>query len=234
MKKAFTLAEVLIAITILGVIAAISMPAIMTNIDKNTWANGLKINMSVLNNGFKQMMAQEGVEDLRDTSLWAQNVSKEVNTSNTEINSAMKKHFKIEKIASNWPVKSYKLDKKTAYSNTSIRYYLGNSATINVRFLYDASYNDCAATQLFCHPVAEIILDVNGDKRPNVIGKDIYFLLLGENGNIYPFGGDAAANYSSSYKRWNTTSGCSGKQPTTDGTYCAGRVADENFSINYN
>ena len=177
MKKAFTLAEVLIAITILGVIAAISMPAIMTNIDKNTWANGLKINMSVLNNGFKQMMAQECVEDLRDTSLWAKNVSKEVNTSNTEINSAMKKHFKIEKIASNWPVKSYKLDKKTAYSNTSIRYYLGNSATINVRFLYDASYNDCAATQLFCHPVAEIILDVNGDKRPNVIGKDIYFLL---------------------------------------------------------
>ena len=114
MKKAFTLAEVLIAITILGVIAAISMPAIMTNIDKNTWANGLKINMSVLNNGFKQMMAQECVEDLRDTSLWAKNVSKEVNTSNTEINSAMKKHFKIEKIASNWPVKSYKLDKKTA------------------------------------------------------------------------------------------------------------------------
>ena len=72
----------------------------MTNIDKNTWANGLKINMSVLNNGFKQMMAQECVEDLRDTSLWAKNVSKEVNTSNTEINSAMKKHFKIEKIAS--------------------------------------------------------------------------------------------------------------------------------------
>ena len=51
MKKAFTLAEVLITITILGVIAAITLPVILSDINKNTWANSYKTNINVLNAG---------------------------------------------------------------------------------------------------------------------------------------------------------------------------------------
>lgn len=233
MKKAFTLTEVLLTLAILGVIAAISLPAILANIDKNTWANGLKVNLSVLNNGFRQMIAQEEVDDIRDTNLWSTNVTSEVNTSDDNINNEIKKYFKINRIESNWPVQAYNLD-GSEYDNTSVRYYLGNSASINVRFLNDNSYERCTGTQLFCHPAAEIILDVNGDKKPNVIGKDIYFLFLGENGNIYPFGSEAVNDYDSKYNKWDTAEGCNGKQPKTNGTACAGRVVDDAFSINYN
>ena len=51
-KRGFTLAEVLITITILGVIAAVTLPGLRADIDRNTWASGLQTNISLLNTAF--------------------------------------------------------------------------------------------------------------------------------------------------------------------------------------
>ena len=77
-KRGFTLAEVLITIGILGVIAAVTLPALRANIDRNTWASGLQTNISLLNTAFNQMMAEEDVSDIRDTNLWTEYVTSDV------------------------------------------------------------------------------------------------------------------------------------------------------------
>lgn len=227
-KRGFTLAEVLITICILGVVAAITLPALRGDVDKNTWATGLKTNMAILNTAFNRMMVQEDVDDVRDTNLWTNLVNDtSAQPTDDDYKKAMEEYFKIDKVKTNFPAKAYKMS-GGEYSNTSKRFYLGNSATININFKRNLSYTECADTQSFCHPAAEIVLDVNGDKKPNIMGKDMFLLFLGENGTIYPAGSDAVYNYSSNYPQWDTESGCQTDNiHKVDGTSCAGRVVDE-------
>ena len=233
-KKAFTLAEVLITLGILGVISAVSMPALMSNVDKNTWSNGLKVNVSNLNNAFKEMMSNEDADDLRDTALWSNNVTaKGVTSENNDITTELRKYFRIEKVENNWPKGAHTLS-GSAFNEASVRYYLSNSATLNIKFMNDSSFATCTDTQMFCHPVAEIILDVNGDKKPNVMGKDMFSLFLAEDGAIFPNGSEAVYNYDKNNVKWDTEkTGCNGKQPKGTGKACAARVFDEDFKISY-
>ena len=233
MKKAFTLPEVLITIVILGIIAAITLPIILYDINKNTWSNSFKTNINVLNTGFKQMMVSEDVNDLRDTTLWTDYVTDDVTTKNDDITRELRKYFKIDKVDENWPDSIYALS-NTEYENKSVRFYLPNTATLNIKFINDKTFTKCTEEQVFCHPVAEVLLDVNGDKRPNTIGKDIYSLFLGEDGVLYPNGSEAVNKYDSEkYPLWDSELGCQGKNPTTNGLACAARVVEEGFKINY-
>ena len=238
LKRAFTLAEVLITLVILGLVAAVTLPALKLNVDRNSWTSGLKTNMSILNNGFKQMKALEGVDDMRDTNLWSNYVKEDVVVPNDDIKAAFAKYFNFNKMSKDYPedypVYSLSGAQYNSADDKSIRFYLNNTATLNIKFLANDDYSICTAEQLFCHPVAEIVIDVNGDKRPNIIGKDIYFFLLGENGSVYPYGSEAVNKYNSSlYPVWDSEKGCQGEQPKTDGKACAGRVIDQMYQINY-
>ena len=72
MKKSFgfTLAEVLITLGIIGVVAAMTLPTLIQNYQKKTYIEGLKVGISILEQGFKAAMADDGVDDLADTTLW--------------------------------------------------------------------------------------------------------------------------------------------------------------------
>lgn len=69
-NKGFTLAEVLITLGIIGVVAAITLPTLIANYQKKTWVEGLKVGISIFEQGFKQAMADDGVDDITDTTLW--------------------------------------------------------------------------------------------------------------------------------------------------------------------
>ena len=68
-RKAFTLAEVLITLGIIGVVAAMTIPTLMTKIQNRMFVAQLKKEYSTLQQGFKMMLAQEGVESLAHTQL---------------------------------------------------------------------------------------------------------------------------------------------------------------------
>ena len=62
MKKfGFTLAEVLITLGVIGVVAAITLPILTKNYQKHVWVNQLKANYSIINQGFAKIMADDGV-----------------------------------------------------------------------------------------------------------------------------------------------------------------------------
>ena len=69
-KSAFTLAEVLITLGVIGVVASITLPTLIKEYNKHAWVNSLKQNYSLLNQGFRKMMADDGVEFIADTEVW--------------------------------------------------------------------------------------------------------------------------------------------------------------------
>lgn len=73
-KNAFTLAEVLITLGIIGVVAAMTLPTLIQNYQKQVYVNGLKKAISTSQNMLKQMQADEGASDLSSTKLFMDGV----------------------------------------------------------------------------------------------------------------------------------------------------------------
>lgn len=69
-KVAFTLAEVLITLGIIGVVAAITLPILIQKYQKQVWVNQLKKSVSTWDNGFKMMLADAGTDNLLNTEFW--------------------------------------------------------------------------------------------------------------------------------------------------------------------
>ena len=69
-RVAFTLAEVLITLGIIGVVASLTLPPLIQKHQKQVWVNQLKKSVSTLENGFKMMMADAETDDLLNTEFW--------------------------------------------------------------------------------------------------------------------------------------------------------------------
>lgn len=66
-KFGFTLAEVLITLGIIGVVAAMTLPTLIKNYQKQVWVNQLKKAYSTLGNALNKMAVDEGVVDWKQT-----------------------------------------------------------------------------------------------------------------------------------------------------------------------
>src|SRR5574344_2669193 len=67
---AFTLAEVLIVLGIIGIVAALTIPTLMANVQKQQYLTALKKFYSTQTEGFARMLAEENVEKLEDTEAF--------------------------------------------------------------------------------------------------------------------------------------------------------------------
>ena len=83
-KTAFTLAEVLITLGIIGVVAAMTIPTLMMNYQKQVWESKLKKTYSVATNACERMLIEENVSSVDETEVYG-SIS----------NDTLKKYFKI-------------------------------------------------------------------------------------------------------------------------------------------
>ena len=69
-KKAFTLAEVLITLAIIGVVAAIAIPSVVSNSQQQEFKTGLRKAVSVLNSAITMNMAIDGETPYDNANLF--------------------------------------------------------------------------------------------------------------------------------------------------------------------
>ncbi|MBO6087777.1 type II secretion system protein [bacterium] len=226
MKKGFTLAEVLITLGIIGVVAAITLSTLIKNYQKHVWVNQLKKEYSILSQGFQKMMADDGVTQLSDTTVFGkiQNGC----TAYHDIESAdckdflneFKKYFKVISIDKD---SEYKIRKKD-----SSNYYTYNE---NIIKLADGSF-------LIYHNFSKngndtrFDLDINGKKGPNTYGRDIFYFNYRNNGKMVPLGSAEGAHY------WKTAQfyyglSCGKDSENGDWGGCLARIIEEGWKMNY-
>ena len=70
MKKGFTLAEVLITLAIIGVVAALTIPGVIANTQQSEYKTGLKKAVSVLNSAIQANIANEGETPYHNQDLF--------------------------------------------------------------------------------------------------------------------------------------------------------------------
>jgi len=236
-KSAMTLAEVLLTLGIIGVVAAMTIPTLIENNQKTQYVTALKKVYSNFNQVLVQYSANNGcVGDLKCTGLF--------NGDGNAVVAALAPYFKIAKqcgsgVSGCFPGQvSSSFDGST--NRSSFLNGLGNSfITQDGMAFYIESWNDNCASNVSTGATGDmeqgcgnIIVDVNGYKGPNNFGRDIFYFWItnGRGPNLYPVGGQDDADMSP----WNSDPAylkCDSS--FVSGVYCTGRVMDEGWQMNY-
>ena len=185
-KGAFTLAEVLITLGIIGVVAALTLPSLIQKYQDQVLENQLKKMYSTISQGVQKAMADDGVSNFYDTELVQACASPE-GGSNACIQ-MVKKYFNVVSIKTT--KKEYyagELQGKYDDKGTFVGYYrdksrrqrssvpFGGYNDLPIYVLADGSEFKFSSAFYSQHPAyASFTIDTNGEKGPNVFGLDMF------------------------------------------------------------
>ena len=179
MKKGFTLAEVLITLVIIGVVAAITVPSMLQTTEKQEFVTGLKKANSVLKQSMKLIEINNGYAP-GDYSFFKEG-----------------KDFmdEFEKVTSVAKVLHDEIQlKEYSWLNGSS----GETAIINKKaivtsdgqeYIYSNAFGNYGISEEdYEKYIVGIGVDVNGERKPNRVGHDIFFFYLVDGKGIVPAG----------------------------------------------
>jgi prepilin-type N-terminal cleavage/methylation domain-containing protein len=261
-KAAFTLAEVLITLGIIGVVAAITLPTLIQNYQKKTYVEGLKSGISILSQGFRKVLADEGVDDLSNTEMWKNCQLSYYNgySITKTCETILSKYFKVAKFQS--------ISDLHAIGDTNAQYYYTINDVVECKNLVTKSnkryylndktkcYGPSHITIMLANGmrvdlnivsggfyVGNINLDINGGKGPNTWGRDAFDLCILPNGNVIGKYDGQYAKAEAEYSGYSVDdyierykkfveADCS-STTTSMGNLCSGRIINDGWKMNY-
>jgi len=241
----FTLAEVLITLGIIGLVAALTIPTVLANSQKTQYITSLKKAYSVTNQAFKLMMVDEGVYNFGDTSMF--DGSDNTNAArNVTIDATIKKYFKTVKTCeygdSSCQITGYKtLGGVNAGDQFSGDYNFYTADGMAFYLYLDSNCTpDNSKTGKIKSQCGYLSVDLNGPKSPNKLGRDFFTFAIASDGLLYPQYGVDHTEYdgdSSSYWKIDVPNACGTPNSDdligADGSSCAARIMEEDWEMNY-
>ena len=165
---AFTLAEVLITLGIIGIVAAMTLPAIIGNSKKVEASSRLKKFSSSMSQAL--LMAQIENGDMNDWEYGGKTVTDEDGNHDYEANGKITKDFFMRYLAKYFNYTTI-LDGKNAILDDDGEIQTpANNTTIY--------FEDSSQLIIFNGNCMDLIFDVNGDNRPNLSGRDRFRFLF--------------------------------------------------------
>lgn len=225
-KTAFSLAEILIVVGVIGVVAAITLSILEKNYQKFVLVKQLKRSYATLQQGFRKMLADEGLERLDDTqtflalnnSFGCARTNGDTMMNCDDFYENLKKYFLISEI-----------DDSYSFPTSNAKIYLSDGSYIlQFRFRKEKRGNDSSKIK----SLGEFWIDVNGNKKPNQNGLDRFRFFVSQDGMVYPYGSKQSSmmeygDENTLYWRTNVhyANACYVKNGTN--TTCAGRVLEK-------
>ena len=189
-KSAFTLAEVLITLGIIGIVAALTMSTLIPNLKRKELKSRFKKTDTIVSQALLKTIQELGFNSYEDLDIPLDKSDEEINQIKERYNSVFLSQFKIVQKApicqkSNVPrLKGYFLENDSyrwycwvyGESNNSIAYILPDGSSISP-ITYISHRNAF---------IPNITVDTNGPyKEPNAFGYDIFFIKAEKNEKIY-------------------------------------------------
>ncbi len=172
-KFGFTLAEVLVTLGIIGVVAALTLPAVISNYQKSEVANKLKVSYSILNQGLKDAESDYGPYE-----TWEFKDSSEI------AEKYFVPYFKKVKVFTEVPSGFHiycpgqvECDGYGGYT-TIPKLVLPNGVIFAPGYISDSKGSKGMT----------IIVDLNGMKGPNTYGRDVFMFVSDPQKGIVPYG----------------------------------------------
>ena len=176
-KSAFTLAEVLVTLSVIGVIAALTIPTVNLNSQQNQNVAGCLKAYSSLSQMASKLKVKYGPIGLG--AFWK---------NEAELSKAMREEMNVISFSD------------TRTSRTGVKYFNGDADTLpgytfttadGMIYVYGA--DQCSGKDFTDNDTSlclgRFAVDVNGEKGPNIHGKDIFFFGLIRGQGVLPAGG---------------------------------------------
>lgn len=220
MKSAFTLAEVLVTLGIIGVVSAMTVPTLMQNYQRKSYVTQIHKIYNEMQQAALQYMNDKNAVDLLEAGL----------TNNIDsVDAFMKKYFKIVKecgvkpleagcVATDYKKLTGQAIAPFTISRTDYRGYVISSGAV-IALISEGDF-------LQAH------VDVNGVKGPNIAGRDLFAFHVYKNGviddyvegaNLPPFTKEQRED---SYTKWCNSS-------TSIWYGCLGKLINDNWEMTY-
>ena len=192
---AFTLAEVLITLGIIGVVAAMTIPTLISKIGKRQLESQIKASYATIAQTMRAAQADDVGFDMP---------IKDGDTSKMKewFETYMSPYLKVEKICYNtpgcWHKKGTSKDLKgnlTPWDNNNgigtniVTFIIAKGAYFDIDSYGTASMNVYFGINTNGSDGLIFYFDANGDRKPNQIGKDIYIMAFTDKG-LVPAGSD--------------------------------------------
>ena len=221
-RVGFTLAEVLVTLGIIGVVAVLTVPNVISSYQKKVYVAQLQKAYNQISNAVALLMIDEEVDNLNDSSLFCNDNDSDYN--DCTLNSSeqfLKKYFKIAKDCGddsenkNCVAEQYKrIDGEAAYIPSSLVSQYAVSLNTGATFIV--------------HPFdtgrpMQVFVDINGKKKPNTYGRDAFY--FGVN-----YRGDIAESFPME-SEFNDPVRCAEQQPYSGG--CFSKIIDEGWKMDY-
>lgn len=207
MKHGFTLAEILITVGIVGTVAAVTMPALLSNSQKNGIGPAVAKAYNTLNDATNIMLAS---------------------SASTSVQSVLGSQTYAEKIK-----KYAKLS--TASDIPDYKKYSGGSLSVGSVHALQSSDGMLFLISSIGNDGYNVYVDTNGLAKPNTAGKDLFLFFVSDDGSILPYGGSAYGEKFSGgilYES-NCYVDSNGNAHVSDALTCTGFIADNGWKVLY-
>lgn len=214
--KGFTMAEMLLMLGVLGIIAVLTMPALMNNILKQQVGPALIKAMGVIGTADELLMQEHEIYSFRETCSEPEG---------GYVANCFEPYLKqrLGAAKDSTTVNYTKInDSNSIYLSTDSSEYSAYSTKNGVTYIF-GPVNEAGDRQ-------ELYIDVNGlQKRPNAYGKDLFKTVLNfDDGRVYAFGSRIIKD---SEETWEN--GKCDNSGISDLDFCAGSVFDNAGKVIY-
>ena len=226
-SAAFTLAEVLVTLGIIGVVSAMTVPTLMQNYQRQSYVTQLHKVYNEMSQVFQQMMTDRNALNLKETGL--------LNTTE-QATETFKNYLKVVQDCGNnfSPCFASEYHSTTGSSIKTVEanwwsssFVLADGAAIGLHGLIDYSAGNVS------YPYGYMYVDINGAKGPNITGRDFFLFYYFNDGtldDVVTPECKTAGICSSTLEVQRVNYSCVGQ---TWPAGCFGRILNDNWQMTY-
>ena len=247
---AFTLAEVLVTLGIIGVVSAMTVPTLMQNHQRKVFVTQLHKVYNEFQQAATAQIAERNAINLAESGV----------RSDTAMKTFLKNQFNVVKDCTGTPSKclaSSYLNMNggavTSYSDTSAPCLaLADGAVICAKYSVSKEYKDPVKNELgqvvpgpkekdtnyISGLIGDLVIDVNGQQGPNIVGRDLFIAGIFNDGSIASAKpGKKLLNSATEEKDTATNlqkcQRATGIARQTDASYCFDEILSSNWVMEY-
>lgn len=247
MKKiGFTLAEILITLGIVGVVAALTAPSLVQNASTAQVGPKLAKAVSTLEVANQNFLTQMSADTLAAAGAYQGESNMAVNYINNLSNYMRISYFdesdKSEKyvnLLKNYTGAAYYTGSPGVYALYALAAVL-NFGLSKDGFLYGfgPGFVDNSPNGIPAHQRLEglVLIDINGFAEPNRVGRDAFFFVMYKDGSLKPIGGNGWSTVDAHNTSHNWDTGTTDKcndTTVTSGWSCAGSIFENDQKVIY-
>ncbi len=212
---AFTLAEVVIVIGIIGIIAEVTIPILVSNFQKQQTVTALKKTYTSIAQAVKTSESENG-----PIAMWDWGVANDTVSIRKSFDTYWAPYLRISKYCTSYQDCGYNSQNFTFLNGSTNTLYIVLPTLRTTTILSDGTLLIVIAFSGSGTDYRVIYTDINGAQKPNITGKDVFIFILDPNMGIVPYG----------YEQPDATIKNSCSKDGT-GSYCAAKIIRDGWQI---